>query len=218
LCRLLPGFVCMSSYLIDQFLNDGVNQRSDRYGGTSQKRCQLLKEALNALVGVWGQGRVGVRLSPHDHDTIKFYGTDCTDPTEQYTCAVEVLGAEYPQLAYLLLTEPRWSGANDGNPDTDPGFDMPVINGTKYRGPFLDAVSRAKDRGTYPPAVIGAGGFTPATARQAVEEGVYDAIAFGRWFISNPDLPQRLLTGEPLNVYQRDTFYTYDEVRELLCG
>lgn len=198
-------------YLIDQFLNDGVNQRRDKYGGSTRARCQLLKEAMDALVAEWGEERVGVRISPHDVGTMKFYGTDCSNPSEQYTEAIHLLGTEYPQLAYLLLTEPRWSGTNDGNPDTDPGFDMPVINGTKYRKVLMDAVAAASSRGPHPPALIGAGGFTPAAARQAVTDGVYDAIAFGRWFISNPDLPHRLLTGEPLNVYDRDSFYTYDE-------
>ena len=74
---------------------------------------------------------------------------------------------------------------------------MPVVNGKKYR-PLSNSV------------VIGAGGFTPSSAEAALQQGYYDAVAFGRWFIANPDLPMRIERGLPLNKYDRPTFYTYE--------
>lgn len=189
-------------YLLDQFLNNRVNQRTDGYGGSIENRCRLLQEVLDAILGVWPADKVGVRLSPHDGQSTYY---DCNDdnPDELYSHAVSVLN-NY-NLAYLLLTEPRWvMGKHDGDHATDPGFRMPLRNLHEFRGLY---------RGT----LIGAGGFTPKASFR--EMGDYDALAWGRWFIANPDLPERLRAwheheqnGTPpppmLNRYDRDTFYT----------
>ena len=167
-------------YLIDQFLNNGVNRRTDRYGGSCENRCRLLCEVVEAVLGVWGDGTVGVRVSPHDapNGGNTFYGCTDSEPDAVYSHAIRALN-NYP-LAYLLVTEPRWVGKHDGNPEKDPGFRMPLVNLQKYRSLFQGVM-------------IGAGGFTPATSYEAcMEAHGYDAIAFGRWFISNPDLPERL--------------------------
>ena len=197
-------------YLIDQFLNDGVNKRTDEYGGSVENRCRLLQEVVEAVVSIWSEGTVGVRLSPHDapNGGITYYGCKDSNPDAIYSHAIGLLN-QYP-LAYLLITEPRWVGKYDSSPESDPGFQMPLINLRKYRSLF-DGI------------MIGAGGFTPATSYDAsTKNDGYDAIAFGRWFISNPDLPERLRAwhdyesrqrnGTPLppllNRYERDTFYT----------
>ena len=183
-------------YLVDQFLQDGVNQRTDRYGGTVANRCRFLFEAVEALCGVMGPGRVGVRLSPTTIDPATgrqsqvYFAAQCSDPDAVYAHAVSGLNAH--PLAYLLLTEPRWSGRDDGDFATDKGFSQPLSN-HKYREMF---------DGT----LMAAGGFTPASAAAAIRDGHYDMVAFGRWFISNPDLPARIRSGGDLNVYQRDTF------------
>jgi N-ethylmaleimide reductase len=96
-------------------------------------------------------------------------------------------------LLYLLLTEPRWTGRNDHDVTKDKGFNLPLTN--------------AKYRGMYKGTLMAAGGFTPATAAAAVAAGTYDLIGFGRWFISNPDLVERIRSGVELNVYDRATFY-----------
>jgi N-ethylmaleimide reductase len=184
-------------YLIDQFLQDGVNKRTDEYGGTVNNRCRLLFEATGALVDIAGQGRVGVRLSPTTIDasgrqSMQYYAASSTDPDAVYEHAVG--GLNRWKLAYLLLSEPRWNGRNDGDVASDPGFSQPLTN--------------AKYRGIYDNTLMAAGGFTPASAAQAVADGTYDLVAFGRWFLSNPDLPERLRSGAPLNVYDRQTFYT----------
>lgn len=205
-------------YLIDQFLNNGTNQRTDEYGGSVENRCRLLTEVLGAIFKVWPSGRVGVRLSPHDapNGGNTYYGCKDTNPDIVYRHAVRTL--DKYNLAYLLLTEPRWVGKYDSSPETDPGFQLPLRNLQTFRKDY---------RGT----MIGAGGFTPTSSYAAMKEDTgassddgngYDALAFGRWYISNPDLPVRLeafhkhqagvgtSSPPPLNRYERDTFYTQD--------
>jgi len=197
-------------YLIDQFLNDGTNRRTDEYGGSVQNRCRLLTEVLDAVFEVWPRDRVGVRLSPHEAPSggNTYYGCKDANPDLVYQHAIQTLDRQ--NLAYLLLTEPRWVGKHDDSPESDPGFQMPLWNLQKFREDY---------RGV----LIGAGGFTPSSSVTAMaDENGYDALAFGRWFISNPDLPVRLqafheykfkvsdLPPPPLNRYDRDTFYTHD--------
>jgi N-ethylmaleimide reductase len=183
-------------YLVEQFLCDGVNRRADEYGGSIGNRCRFLFEVVAALVEEVGAGRVGVRLSPTAIDpmTGKFYQTyfsaTSTDAEALYDHAVEGLNA-FP-LAYLMLTEPR-VGALSVDPSADGSHARPLRN--------------ARFRSLYRGTLIGAGGFTPSTAEAALAHGHYDLIAFGRWFLANPDLPDRLREGTPLNVYDRKTFY-----------
>lgn len=183
-------------YLVEQFLCDGINRRTDRYGGSLENRCRFLFETVAALLAEMGPGRVGVRLSPTSVDPATgklfqmYFGAVSSDAETLYDHAVAGLDA-FP-LAYLMLTEPRVGGLS-----VDPEADR------CYRHPLRNARLRRLYRGT----LIGAGGFTPLTARAAVAEGIYDLIAFGRWFLANPDLPDRLREGSPLNVYDRKTFY-----------
>eukprot|EP00941_MAST-03F_sp_MAST-3F-sp1_P003074 g3074.t1 len=194
-------------YLIDQFINNGVNHRTDRYGGSVNNRCRLLFEVIDALQSVWGEGKVGCRLSPHENKQI-YYGCRDSNPDLVYQCAIE--GLNERKLAYLLITEPRWSGKYDANYETDPSFSMPIVNLRKFRH-------------LYQGCLIGSSGFVPSTAEMAVDQkDGYDCIAFGRWFISNPDLPEKLYQRHlylhnkassmpKLNVYDRSTFYADGE-------
>lgn len=183
-------------YLIEQFLNDGVNRREDAYGGSVANRCRLLFGIVAALIQTVGEGRVSVRLSPTHPEPETglskqvYFGVSDSDPAALYTHAVAGLN-DYP-LAYLMLTEPRVGGLSEA-----------AERETAFAHPLANIPYRAVYHGT----LIGAGGFTPATARAAVAEGHYDLIAFGRWFISNPDLPARIRAGTPLTVYERRTFY-----------
>jgi len=183
-------------YLIDQFLNDHVNKRTDKYGGSIENRARLLLEVIDTAIDVWGEGRVSVRLSPHTAQSMKFYFVNDSNPDAIYEYALKNL-AKRP-LSYVLLTEPRWNSKYDSKPLDDPGFTQPLIN--------------ARWKKVYPGVLLGGGGFTPKSAEEAVSSGDgYDAVAFGRWFIANPDLPKRVLHGLPLNRYNRATFYSHEE-------
>lgn len=184
-------------YLIDQFLNKSTNQRDDMYGGSLENRCRLLFEVITTLIDVMGKGRVGVRLSPYLNDpetgapNATYFGVQSDDAEAVYSHAVR--GLNDFDLAYLLLTEPRVGGmASD--PASDQGFRHPL--------------SLRHYRTLYNGMLMGAGGFTPLTAATAITQNAYDLIAFGRWFISNPDLPDRIRHGHDLTVYDRATFYS----------
>eukprot|EP00658_Telonema_sp_P-2_P041972 TRINITY_DN30072_c0_g1_i2.p1 TRINITY_DN30072_c0_g1~~TRINITY_DN30072_c0_g1_i2.p1 ORF type:complete len:453 (+),score=89.99 TRINITY_DN30072_c0_g1_i2:84-1442(+) len=186
-------------YLVDQFLNDGTNLRADRYGGSVPNRCRILFELVEALVrAAGGADRVAVRLSPTTIDpqtgrqNQSYYGATTSDPDLVYEHAVT--GLNRFGLAYLLLSEPRWSGKMDHDVKSDRGFAQPLTN-HKYRA-------------LYHGTLMAAGGFTPLSAAAAIKDGHYDLIGFGRWFLSNPDLPEKIKRGSPLNVYDRSTFYS----------
>ena len=173
-----------NGYLLDQFLQDGSNTRTDNYGGSIVNRARLLLEVLDEIIKVWGSGRVGVRLSP--------YGTfnDMSDssPVELFSYVIEQLSAK--NIAYLHLIEPRASTAG--------GSDA-VNNSAPNVGSIFKKLCKMP--------VISAGGYNLELAKQALDNNLADAIAFGRLFISNPDLPRRLLENKALNNYDRKTFY-----------
>jgi N-ethylmaleimide reductase len=173
-----------NGYLLDQFLQDGTNRREDAYGGSIVNRARLLLEVVDAVAEAWSADRVGVRLSPWG----RFNGMSDSDPGTLYDHVAAELGRR--GLAYLHLVEPR----ADQNSD---------INALDPDAP--DASSRLRSRFGGP--VISAGGFTRETAAAAVAGGTADAVAFGRLFIANPDLPERFRRAAPLNRYDRSTFY-----------
>jgi N-ethylmaleimide reductase len=178
-----------NGYLIDQFLQDGSNKRTDKYGGSIENRARLLFEVLDGVIGVWGKGRVGVRLSP--------YGTfnDMSDSDPMALFSYVLAGLNERGLAFLDLIEPRSSNAGGGGDEG--GIPTAPITADLFRGVF---------KGT----LISAGGYNPESAKLAIDANKADAIAFGRWFISNPDLPKRIMHNIGLTKYDRATFYGGD--------
>ena len=176
-----------NGYLLDQFLQDGTNRRTDRYGGPIENRVRLTLEVVDAVAEAVGADRVGVRVSPWGG----FNGMSDGDPGALFDHLAAELGRR--GLAYLHVVEPRADQTSDTNA-LDP--DAP------------DAASRFKRRFGGP--LIAAGGFTRESAARAIEGGDVDAVAFGRLFIANPDLPERFRLGAPLNRYDRSTFYGGD--------
>jgi N-ethylmaleimide reductase len=177
-----------NGYLIEQFLQSHTNLRTDQYGGSIENRARFLMEVTQAVVEVWGADRVGVRLSPYG------VANDSGEaaPMPLYTHVIKAL--EPLGLAYLHFVEPRSSGAGRAE-----------VNHQNV--PAAMVLFRPIWRGT----LITAGGFTGETADAAISAGHADAIAFGRIFISNPDLPRRLQRGFPLTPYNRATFYGGEE-------
>jgi N-ethylmaleimide reductase len=177
-----------NGYLIEQFLQSHTNLRTDRYGGSIENRARLLLEIAQAVIEVWGAGRVGVRLSPYGiaNDSGE------ADPMPLYTHVVRSLDAL--GLAYLHVIEPRSSGAGRAE-----------VNHQNVPSAML------LFRPLWTGVLMTAGGFTGDTAEAAIAAGHADAVAFGRIFISNPDLPRRLQYGFPLTPYNRATFYGGEE-------
>jgi N-ethylmaleimide reductase len=176
-----------------QFLNSSANLRTDQYSGSTENRIRLLDEILSDLCAAIGNDRVALRLSPHTN-VLPTYGGMTTDDLEG-TYGGAYAAADKHKIAYLLVTEQRWSP-----------FDDDAKNAQALRLPC--AMSQRWNKYFTSGPIIGASGFTPVSADAAVREGVYDAVCFGRYYISNPDLPRRLEQGLPLNRYSRETFYT----------
>lgn len=173
-----------NGYLLDQFLNSTTNQRSDAYGGSVENRACLLLEVVDAVSAVWGAERVGVRLSPLG----TFNDMGDADPEALFGYVAEQLHAR--GLAYLHLVDPAIAGnAPADTPDPLAGK--------------LVALIRERYQGT----LILCGGYDYFKASAALAEGVADLVAFGRPFIANPDLPERLRLGVPLNTPDDSTFY-----------
>jgi len=173
-----------NGYLLEQFLQSRTNLRTDRYGGSIENRARLLLEVTQAAIEVWGANRVGVRLSPYG------ISNDSGEPDPMPLYGHVVKSLDRLGLAYLHFIEPRSSGA--GRAD---------VNWQNV--PSAMALFRPLWSGV----LIAAGGFTGEAAEAAVAEKHADAVAFGRIFISNPDLPRRLQHGYPITPYNRATFY-----------
>jgi N-ethylmaleimide reductase len=173
-----------NGYLSDQFLNSGSNHRADEWGGSLENRARFLLAVTDAVISVWGAERVGVRLSPtNEHG-------DITDNNRWETYSYAVREVNKRRLAYIHLVSPRVSGNLDVQPELDLGPD-------RFR-PLITGNTR----------LIAAGGYKPADAEALLERGDADAVAFGRLFIANPDLPRRIELGAGMNAYDRSTFYT----------
>ncbi|MFZ6649609.1 alkene reductase [Undibacterium sp. TJN25] len=174
-----------NGYLLDQFLNDGSNRRSDAYGGPVENRARLLLEVTEAVASVWGGDRVGVRISPGG----KFLSMSDSNPQATFDYVASALNRF--GLAYLHIIEPR-------------------VNGSEVVAEGQAPVASARLRKIFTGPVIAAGGFEAEDAHAAIARGDVDMVAFGRHFVANPDLPKRLESGLPLNAYDRSTFYGGD--------
>ena len=174
-----------NGYLPDQFLQDGINKRTDMYGGSIENRSRFLLQVVDAMVSVWGGNRVGVRIAPSG----TWNGASDSNPIALFDYVTKQLNRF--GLAYVHVIEPRIKG------------NVLIAEGEGH-------IAAARLRKIFTGKLIAAGGFEPDTAEAAVREGDADLVAFGRYFVSNPDLPKRIRIGVPLNAYDRDTFYTFD--------
>jgi N-ethylmaleimide reductase len=168
-----------NGYLIDQFLRDSVNDRSDAYGGSIDHRTRLLREVMQAVAGAIGGGRTGLRLSPV---TPSNGAAADSDPQALMTHAVAQLAPL--GLAYLHLIEGATGGARDVAP-----FDYAAL------------------RRHFDGAWMLNNGYTRGMALEAVASGTADLVAFGKAFIANPDLGRRLRLDAPLNALNMQLLY-----------
>jgi N-ethylmaleimide reductase len=173
-----------NGYLLDQFIQTGTNRRTDAYGGSAENRARLLFEIAEALMPIWGPDRIGVRLSPLG----KLNDIHDDNPEATFGYIAERL-SDYG-FAYLHLVNPAMEQMQNGR-EPDP------------RALSMAQMIRKKFKGT----LIVAGGFQADTAEQWLRERSADLIAFGRKFIANPDLPERLRAGGPFNLDDPTTYY-----------
>ncbi|KAL1700032.1 hypothetical protein EV121DRAFT_215008 [Schizophyllum commune] len=175
-----------NGYLIDQFLQDVSNTRTDEYGGSIENRSRFGLEVVDAVVKAVGASKTGIRLSPWG----KFQDMRMKDPIPQFTHFANKIKARHPDFAYLHLVEPRVQG-----------------NMTREAADIEAHESNDFLRELWAPKpFISAGAYTREVAIKTAEEKG-DIIAVGRYFISNPDLPLRWRHNLPLTEYNRDTFY-----------
>jgi N-ethylmaleimide reductase len=168
-----------NGYLVDQFLRDKTNQRSDRYGGSPLNRARFLIEATEALISEWGAERVGVRLSP----TNPF--NDIADSNPAATFATVIGELNRFNLAYLHVVEP---GAGD-----------PVASG--------DTPDIRLFRRIWRGALMVNKGYDLPRANAVLRDGEADLVSFAQLFLANPDLPERFRRGAAFNPPDRKTFY-----------
>jgi len=169
-----------NGYLLDQFLRDGTNKRTDSYGGSAANRSRLTLEVTEAVAGVWGADRVGIRFSPAG----VFNDMSDSNPMETFghvLCELNRFGLAYAHITQVTAQDIA-HGAVEG---VGPRELKPFWNGN----------------------IVSAGGFTLASGNQALAEGWADAIAFGVSFIANPDLPERFRRNAPLNTPEESAFY-----------
>jgi N-ethylmaleimide reductase len=183
-CAMEAGFDAVevhgaNGYLIDQFLRDSINDRQDAYGGSIENRARLLIEVMTAIVAEIGAGRTGLRLSPVT--PVNDAGQD-SQPQALFNHVAERLAPL--QLAFLHVIEGQTGGARDVAP-----FDYRAMR-TRFKGPW-----------------IANNGYTREMALKAVADGQADMVAFGRDFISNPDLVRRLRLNAPLQPLDKTTLY-----------
>lgn len=174
-----------NGYLIDQFIQDRCNQRTDAYGGSIENRSRFAVQVVQAVCDAIGPERTGIRFSPWS----VYNDMRMNDPISQFTDVIEKLKPF--GLAYLHLVESRIAGAQD------------------VQASSTDKLNFAIDIWDRP--LLIAGGYTPETARKLVDEEYPTkdiVVSFGRYFISTPDLPFRIQRGLELNTYNRATFYT----------
>lgn len=168
-----------AGYLLDQFVRDGSNRRTDAYGGDVAGRCRFPLEATDAVVDVWGADRVGYRISPF----LAYNDMADSDPEGTFAYLAGELAKR--DLLYLHVIE----------------MDAPERAGGG-RNPLF-----ARLRDIWPNVLIANGGYERATAEAAIADGRADMVSFGAKFLANPDLPARLLRNAPLNDPDRATFY-----------
>lgn len=174
-----------NGYLVNQFISSHANQREDEYGGSLDNRLRFLREIVSAVANAVGAERMGVRFTPlftsTEQDRV-YIGLVEEDPHTTYIEAIKVL--DTAGVAYLSIAEADWDNA----PDLPKSFRQAV-------------------RESFSGRIIYAGRYTAERGEQLIESGLGDLVAFGRPFIANPDLPDRIANGWPLNSVDQTTVY-----------
>ncbi|WP_447044588.1 alkene reductase [Vreelandella sp. H-I2] len=172
-----------NAYLLNQFLATGTNQRTDQYGGSLENRARFPLEVVDAVIDVYGADRVGIRMTPF----IELFGLTDDEPEAMAFYMADQLSKR--GLAYLHLNEPNWAGGDITFPA---GF-------------------REQMRERFSGSLIYCGNYDAKHAEKRISENTTDAVAFGRPYIANPDLPERFRVNTTLTEPNHETFYGGDE-------
>ncbi len=173
-----------NGYLLNQFLSDSVNKRSDAYGGSIENRARLLFEVLDAVSEIWPSDKIGVRISPWN----TFLESYLSDNPALYEYVIRKLNDR--NLAYLSVVELKNDPVNKPEDKADLPASITKFVRQYFSGPILTT-----------------GGFGAGTGNAEILNGNADIVGYGRDFIANPDLPERLKIGAPLNTPDYDSFY-----------
>ncbi|KAK8870134.1 hypothetical protein IAR55_000704 [Kwoniella newhampshirensis] len=176
----------------DFFHHSNINQRTDEYGGSPENRCRFTLETVDKVCAAVGSGRVGVRLTPFG----LFNQTHGEKRIEQWTYLCKELSTR--NLAYVHMVEPRFDEFKGAGEKALALSDMSLDQDISL-APFRAVLAKTP--------LISAGGFGPDNFEEGVENGSYDLVAFGRFFVANPDLVERLKNKEPLYKWDRSRFY-----------
>lgn len=211
-----PRLIIRHRYLPEQFLSSNINIRTDAYGGSPQKRCKFTLELMDQLTEVVGEENIALRLSPFG----LYNQSRGTERMETWSHLCHELKARHPRLSYISFIEPvsaeskhfsRISPKASQLKQTFQRYEQ--VHSTAEKDKFLSSwglfgVDLSHFRSIFGDTpFFSAGGWDASNAFGMIESGRYDALLFGRWFISNPDLPRRLKEGIPLRKYERDRFY-----------
>lgn len=183
-----------NGYLPEQFLSSNINKREDAYGGSPEKRCTFVLELMDALANTVGEENLSIRLTPFG----LFNQTRSSQRVETWTHLCQELKRLHPRLSYVSFIEPRYEQifSPEEKQSVLDSWNMAEANLSSFRDIFGSDIP-----------FLSAGGFDDKNSWGLVESGKYDALVFGRWFISNPDLVERLRDGLPLAQYDRARFY-----------
>lgn len=165
-------------YLLHQFWAEHTNKRDDEFGGSRENRARLMLAVIDACVAAWDADHIGIRISPWG----SFNGVDAGYNVEDNIWLIEQINQR--GLMYLHLSEPDWAG------------------GKAYTDDFRQQIRDAFDN-----VIVAAGGYTADKAVKNIEAGYIDAVAFGRDYIANPDLAERIQQEAPWNEQRPETFY-----------
>lgn len=186
-----------NGYLLDQFLHDNVNQRTDEYGGTIEARSKFPLEVIDAVIDAVGGDKVGIRLSPFNY----YQDTKDSNPVEHWAYLCQKISNMSKPLSYVHMIEARFDEVLTAEDKLKSLKDQCLKKDSFSLNKFRE-ILRAKDI-----SFICAGGYNKHLAASKIENDEADVIAFGRQFIANPDLVERFKEGLELNKYDRSTFY-----------
>ncbi|KAJ4183388.1 hypothetical protein NW755_009879 [Fusarium falciforme] len=182
-----------NGYLPEQFLSTNINKRTDDYGGTAEKRCRFPLELMEELAKTVGQENLAIRLTPFG----LFNQARSEQRVETWGHLCRELKTRLPNLSYVSFVEPRYEQifSEAEKQEFLNSWDLPTVDLSLFRSIFGDT------------PFFSAGGFDDGNSWGMLESGKYDGLLYGRYFISNPDLVERLRNGWPLAPYDRSRFY-----------